>query len=291
MPRWRNLKGFQKLYVIAALSVAINLPVAVVLTLVALTVDFWPRFAKLWDTLAGKALVLIFYAATTNFVVAAAATLVNSLTGLDASYFPYAHYTAILLSLPAWVFGLSLAVLVLLQLIFPLFILVVLGLRLLGIRSTTLFKDIAYPILTMCLRFALSILLVVQGVYFLDHNEEDEVLSSSNQEPTTSSTDEAALADSKKQSDVEQEGTKIRISVDEEILKEEEGYIASMRLILAHFIFYVEANSRSRCELVGKTRSIELNEYQHVEIRRDKSQPNGYAFTVKACKSPGIPKA
>ena len=288
LSRWHTLKRFQKLYVIATLSLTISPLLAVALTLVALIVDFWPRFARMWETLAGKAFVLIFYAATTNFALASAASLVNDVTGLDATYFPYSHYTAILLSLPGWIFGISIVALVLLQLLFPFYILAVLGLRMIGIRSTQIFKAIQYPVLTMCLRFTLSLLLVIKAVAFVSDEDANDAPDIATEEaiaaamqPQDSTTKSEPWGDSDED---------IRINFDSGGLRlMEGGYSAKIRQLTAHFIFYFEADSKSRCALSDKARSVELNTYQHVEISKNKSQPEGYQFIVKACRSPGVP--
>lgn len=289
MPRWQRLKWFQKLYLIATLSLVIHVPTAVALTLVALVVDFWPRFAHMWESLAGKAVVLVFYAAITNFVLPFAAGMVNNLTGLDASYFPYAHYTAILLSLPGWIFGISIAVLVLLQLLFPFFILAILGLRLIGIHSTKVFKNLQYPVITMCLRFALSLLLVVKGLDLVDQADDITAKNDSDQDPSVAAQNIKSSTESEEQDNSQQHTDAIVIVDSDGSPLMTGGYSAIVRQLLAHFIFYFEANSRSRCELSKNVRSVELNEYQHVEIRRDKSQTDGYQFIIKACSSPGIP--
>jgi hypothetical protein len=59
---------------------------------------------------------------------------------------------------------------------------------------------------------------------------------------------------------------------------------------LADFIYVFEADSRSRCAHSQDSRVIELNDYEFLEITRDKSEENeiGYLYQVKACKSAAI---
>lgn len=290
---WQNLTSFQQLYLLAALSAFIYSPLAVFIILCALVLDFWPRLEKLWESLAGKALILLFYAGATNFAMTSSAGLVNEITGLDADYFPYAHYTAILLSLPIWVFGTSLIFLALLQAFFPLFFLVMLCLRLIGIRSAHLFKNLHHPIITMLLRFSLSLFLLIKVGDFFD----DNVTESEN------TSEEIIVEQSKEMSESqfgltnqETEGDKLKEDVGGILSSSgininflDESYMTNVRQMVKQFIFYFEANNYSRCELSENARSIELNDFQHVEITRDESLLEGYRFEVKACISPGIP--
>ena len=59
---------------------------------------------------------------------------------------------------------------------------------------------------------------------------------------------------------------------------------------LADFIYVFEADSRSRCAHAENTRVIELNDYEVLEITRDKDESNeiGYQFEVIPCKSAAI---
>ncbi|WP_346993790.1 hypothetical protein [Alteromonas gracilis] len=59
---------------------------------------------------------------------------------------------------------------------------------------------------------------------------------------------------------------------------------------LADFIYVFEADSRSRCAHAENTRVIELNDYEILEITRDKDESNeiGYQFEVIPCKSAAI---
>ncbi len=249
-------------------------PIAVVITLVALLIDFWPRFVSLWHSLAGKTLILLTYAAATNFALPSAAGLVNDVTGLDASYFTYGHYTAILLSLPAWIFGVSIISLVFVQVFFPLFFFVVLCLRLIGIRAERIFKGMHYPVLTMLLRFALSILLLVKGIQVLDEINGVET------EINLSGSVYINLENSPQPASKNNETKKSQALSNYDLLIKE---------LLAGFIYEFDANTHSRCALSENARSIELNAYQHVEIMEDDSQTHGYRFEVKACVSPGLP--
>ena len=290
---WHKLKSFQQLYLLAALSTFIYSPLAVFIALWALALDFWPRLEKLWESLAGKALILLFYAGATNFAMTSSAGLVNEITGLDAGYFPYAHYTAILLSLPLWIFGTSLVALALLQVFFPLFFLSMFCLRLIGIRSAHLFKSLHYPIITMLLRFSLSLFLLIKaGEFFDDNDTESENIIEKTIAEQLQEIPEYQIG----LTGQETEGSKPRTKTDTSesagdvnISFFNEGYMANVRQLVKQFIFHFEANNYSRCELSKNARSIELNNFQHVEITQDESQPEGYRFEVKACISPGIP--
>jgi 5-methylthioribose kinase len=66
-------------------------------------------------------------------------------------------------------------------------------------------------------------------------------------------------------------------------------YQQKVREMIAMFAFRLEADSRSRCNKAIDSNVIELNDYEILEITRDKSAKYGYQFEVKKCISPAFP--
>lgn len=281
---WRPLKLFQKLYFFAALTLLISTELAALLAAVALVADFWPRFARAWDTLAGKAAFLLFYGAIANYAFASAAGLINEITGIDADYLPYALNTALLLKLPALAVAISVLALVMIGLFFPFYLMLMLGLRLIGVRSDRLFPNIRHPVWTMFLRFLLSWLLVVKAGDVLQPEDIEERAEAPEQtlllngEPDPDKVKE--LPEQTKKALADQDLNVIALNSD--------GYDSNVRRLLAQFIYHLEANQKSRCQLADQERAVELNDYQYLAIVQDKSAQSGYRYTVKACRSPGI---
>lgn len=263
--RWHRLTGFQKFYLLALLGIPLHSGIAAILAIIGLVLDFWPRFVRLWESLAGKAAILLFYAVVANFAFASAAGLINQLTGVNADFLPYSLNTALLLNLPGYAFGISVMVLVIIGLFFPLFLLAIFLLRFVGVSHQRLFRDIPYPVSTLCIRFVLSWLLIMQSADLFSDQEESE----------TASPPPASAASTSKQ-DIN------LVAVDTS------GYERNISRLLSQFIYYFEAAEKSRCALTEGERAIELNDYQYLAISKDDSADYGLRYQVKACVSPGI---
>ncbi|AFU99137.1 hypothetical protein [Simiduia agarivorans] len=256
--RWHRLTGFQKFYLLALLALPLHGGTAALLAIAGLILDFWPRFVRLWESLAGKAAILLFYAVVANFAFASAAGLINQLTGVNADFLPYSLNTALLLNLPGYAFGISVLALVIIGLFFPLFLLAIFLLRLVGVSHQRLFRDIPYPVSTLCIRFVLSWLLIMQSADLFSQQEEP------------------ALEAARSERDIN------LVAVDTS------GYERTISRLLSQFIYYFEAAEKSRCVLADGERAIELNDYQYLAISKDDVADYGLRYQVKACVSPGI---
>ena len=93
-PIWFSLSTAQKLYLAALISVIFfkSWSLCALLTMTALVIEFWPKFNKLWHSLAGKALILVFYATIANFVLANASSIVNDVTHVSAANMSYTQF-------------------------------------------------------------------------------------------------------------------------------------------------------------------------------------------------------
>lgn len=114
---WQSLNVAQRCYLFALLALMVFQPeiwIAAIITAIALIIEFWPKFAMAWHTLAGKAIFLLFYAVIANFALAASGSVVNEITGVSASHLSYTHNFAILLYLPIWFVCISILALLLL---------------------------------------------------------------------------------------------------------------------------------------------------------------------------------
>ena len=312
---WFNLSTAQKLYLLALASLVVLQSgwLCTALSIIALIVEFWPKFNHLWHSLAGKALILIFYATIANFVLASASGIVNEVTMVSASQLNYTHNFATLIYLPPWALGITLATLLGLQLLLPLYILALLLIKPFGSDRIKFITQSYSPLLTALLRFVLASVVILNIFSFVDGKPTAEVIDditttfSQSQQLSTkpkAQQEQAIEQISEKiqqQTESEQETAKqplVTIDATSEgdtdisnavySFLDTKGYFERSKRLIAIFAYSFEANSYSRCKKSPDSKVVELNDYEIVEIALDNSKPYGYSFTVKACDSAGI---
>ena len=306
---WFNLSTAQKLYLLALASLVVLQSgwLCTVLSIIALIVEFWPKFNHLWHSLAGKALILIFYATIANFVLASASGIVNEVTMVSASQLNYTHNFATLIYLPPWALGITLATLLGLQLLLPMYIVALLLIKPFGSDRIKFITQSYSPLLTALLRFVLASVVILNIFAFVDGKPTSEIIddmkTSYSQSQQLSSKpiaeQEIEQLSEKIQQQTESdtdanERPKLTVEGDTDISNavysflDTKGYFERSKRLIAIFAYSFEANSYSRCKKAPNTKVVELNDYEIVEIALDNSKPYGYSFTVKACDSPGI---
>ena len=316
-----KLSFVQKLYLFAftLLCFSNSLAIVAAITVVGLLAEFWPLFARVWHSLAGKAVLLLFYAIIANFALAGAASVVNEVVGVSSSHFSYTHNFAILLYLPAWTLAISIIALLLLQVFVPFYLFTLLLLKPFGVDGFNLTNLQHYQKWTMFLRLILSSILLYHLALLSDVDaviEEnlDNPKLLSIQQPSTEEADlEKIILDSLGEADaLEQKITDDKISTNSsekqnssnstlESLEQEINtsvnkslrlralYSQKTRELIAHFAYQLEADGKSRCAISNNAHIVELNDYEILEISPDMSKPYGYYFEVKVCQSPAFP--
>lgn len=316
-----KLSFVQKLYLFAftLLCFSNSLAIVAAITVVGLLAEFWPLFARVWHSLAGKAVLLLIYAIIANFALAGAASVVNEVVGVSSSHFSYTHNFAILLYLPAWTLAISIIALLLLQVFVPFYLFTLLLLKPFGVDGFNLTNLQHYQKWTMFLRLILSSILLYHLALLSDVDaviEEnlDNPKLLSIQQPSTEEADlEKIILDSLGEADaLEQEITDDKISTNSnekqnssnstlESLEQEINtsvnkslrlralYSQKTRELIAHFAYQLEADGKSRCAISNNAHIVELNDYEILEISPDMSKPYGYYFEVKVCQSPAFP--
>ena len=311
---WFNLNTAQKLYLLAFITLAIfKLTwLCATITIIALIIEFWPKFNQLWNSLAGKALILVFYASIANFVLASASGIVNEVTQVSANHFNYTHNFATLLYLPPWTLGITLATLLGLQLILPFYIIVLLLIKPFGSDRIKFISQSYSPLLTALTRFFLATVVFVSLIAFIDEKPPEKVLndivnsfensqSLANKSPAEQEQAIEKLSEQieKKLPSSDNDGAQtktfgIRLEGEDENTQtvrqflDTKGYFERSKRLIAMFAYSYEADSYSRCKKSTESKSIELNDYEIIEITPDQSMPYGYQFTVRACESAGI---
>lgn len=283
---WQSLTTAEKLYSGALLLLALpfsGLQVAAFFTLIGLTLEFWPRFARAWDSLAGKAFILLFYATITNFALALSAAVVNEVTGVSANHFNYTHNFALLLILPVWVIGISLAALLLFQIAMPFYLFLLLVLKPFGIKLVRLFSKSEHPLFTNSIRFVASFAVIFQLMALLDGEQQiNKALAAvDSEQPTQLPTEQEKPKEQQQDNAKDDVSGVININFT--------GHSSIVKSLIAQFAYNFEADIYSRCKHPEGTRSIELNDYEVLHINKADDTLYGFQFTVKQCVSPAFP--
>ncbi|WP_258406026.1 hypothetical protein [Shewanella acanthi] len=261
---------------------------AATITALALILEFWPKFAVAWHSLAGKAIFLLFYAVIANFALAASGSVVNEITGVSASHLSYTHNFAILLYLPIWFVGISIIALLLLQLFIPGYLFFHVCLKLLGIESSQQGSKKRFVVTTALVRLILSVVLLANLIIISD--SENWLTDWSNQRQAAKQAQLNDAAGMNEQAAINHSASKsLTDSKDSQALKAiGHNYYTGIRSLIASFAYKFEADGRSRCEKLPNSVVVELNDYEILEITEAKKEPYGYHFEVKKCVSPAF---
>lgn len=315
---WRSLVLEQKCYVLAFVWLIILTQIdfehsnllmysPLLIVLVGLVSEFWPRFIKAWDSLPGKAFILFFYAVVANYALAGAASMVNEVTGVSATHLPYSHNFALMLSIPTLFFLTTTMALLVLQALTPVYLLLLLLLKPFGVNGLWHRKHYRYGFLTAMIRFMWSVVLLVAfavgGVMsgFIHDNtpllgvfKQGLIVGLNSNTNTTESVQDLStleadaslnVIESRRQSDPPVTDADSENLGDRAIKRSQQVQLMQHRL-LANFVFNFEADSYSRCAFTPGSKVIELNDYQILTVTP--VSDGVYDFNVRACESPGI---
>ena len=318
---WQRLAFSQRLYLLAALLLASdNLGLVAIITTIALTLEFWPVFERVWHSLAGKAILLLFYAIVANYALAMAGAIVNEVVGVPATHFNYTHNFAILLLLPAWVLGISAVGLLFAQILMPFYLLIALLLKPIGFKLFSLTGNSHYRFTTLIVRFVLSFVLLYHLILLIGDVEE-QVETALNDIQKIESTVSIGKTESHPQQPISDEkralvtvletqnppatpteNTNLENIADEALAEENatdslaheyaqvrHAYQLQIRQLIAQFAYHLEADGRSRCEKQENANVVELNDYEMLEVVPDEQAKYRYRFTVKKCVSAAFP--
>ncbi|WP_076411529.1 hypothetical protein [Shewanella sp. UCD-KL12] len=303
-----RLTAAQKLYLIA-LTLLISsdtLGLVAIITVFGLVLEFWPLFDRIWHTLSGKALLLLFYAVIANFAIAGAASVVNEVVGVATTHFSYTHNFAILLYLPAWIIAMTALAILMLQVAVPFYLVGLLLLKPFGVKGLRLINHNHFRYTTMIIRLALSSVVLYHLVLIASLDSE---LSEDLKDPNgivneeLSKAAKAELAKELESIDKDLKGNQaeditIGLSLTSDEMKDAQeelykdvraNYEKTVRTLIAQFAYRLESDSRSRCQISAGSNVVELNDYEIVEISKNKNEEFGFSFEVKKCISPAFP--
>ena len=294
----QSLTIAQRCYLLALIALLLfqsDIWLAAIITAVALIIEFWPKFAIAWHSLAGKAIFLLFYAVIANFALAASGSVVNEITGVSASHLSYTHNFAILLYLPIWFVCISILALLLLQIVIPCYLLFHIGLRILGLETNQQDNKKRFVVTTAFLRMVLSVVLLMNLVAISDGEtllenvankiQKNEKVSLANTVVEVKITEKAQTEAEKAANDLTMQSADGTI---ESLRTFGHTYYKGIRELIALFAYKFEANGRSRCEKLANSVVVELNDYEILEITESANEKYGYHFEVKKCISPAF---
>ncbi|MBR8845424.1 MULTISPECIES: hypothetical protein [unclassified Pseudoalteromonas] len=331
---WQSLTLAQRYYLVSFIIFMFSLSeteddnftafLILITTVTALCYEFWPRIMTFWESVPGKALILLFYAFIANFVLVQADGRINDLTGVSTDNFPYTHNLSVLLSLPTWFFITSTFLLILAQLFMTCYVVVLFLLKPLRIKPFWHQNHYRYPATTAIIRLIMCFVLLaflVLGIaksgastaftefssdFKIDEdgisfhaNAKESRLADSEEENEGSSETQPQVADmsggtpqqDETQSTADEpESLTVSINNDSNPDLHEQGknYNDVLNQILAYFIFRFESDGNSRCEHSEGSNIVELNDYEILEIMPDNAAEYGYTYTVKPCISAAI---
>ena len=271
--------------------------------LAGLTHEFWPHFLKIWDSLQGKAFILTFYAIMANTALASASGLVNEVTHVSAEHLTYSQNVALIINIPTWFILSSFLMLLVVQILLPLYLLLLIVLKPFGIDKTWHKPHYRFPITTAVIRYILATYLLFYFLFgsiqsgFLNQNSpvlgsvyvgfisaDDDVDTSDNASTDFEAANLSTPSSEEKNTEQEHEDHFSR----DAIIRKSDGIKSTQKEILAEFIYSYEANLYSRCKHPENTRVIELNDYEILTVKKSETADLGYEFEVIACVSPGI---
>ena len=291
----------QKLYLVASFLILSDssLGLAAIITVIALTLEFWPLFDRVWNSLAGKTVLLLFYAIIANFAIAGAASVVNEVVGVSSLHLSYTHNFAILLYLPAWGIAVSATALLILQVIVPVYLIFLLLLKPFGVKGIQLLNHTHYKFTTMFLRLILAMVVLYHLALIVNVDKfltEDLAIPES-AEINKLKEDQSVIMKDLDSEDIKIANANINFSLDDtqQDIEEDtsyddvrENYEFFVRELIAEFAYSLESDSRSRCYITPGSNVIELNDYEILEIAPDDNQAYGFSFIVKKCISPAF---
>lgn len=305
------LTVWQKLYFFAFFIVlfefifatgSADLSFAGLIALAALSIELWPKFVHLWESILGRVLVLATYIIVTNFAIAAASHQLNQIVGIDPSNLFYATGFVSVLMAPVWIVGITLIGMLLYVIAKYVWFLVTLVPWLIGLyekrankvehlaKTTRVAKILLVPVMFMALVSVLELYsdsdvdILTDSV---DSFEENTAAAEADKATTTKQAlTEAGQANT--QNDFDDKATQIKdISINGMSVN---SWVKGndMNRLIATFVYYVEGFKYSQCEKTEQERLVSIGEYDVLAIAPDDSQL-GYQFTVRPCQLKSYP--
>lgn len=228
-----------------------------------------------------------------NTALATASGLVNEVTHVSADKLTYSHNMALIINIPTWFILSSFLMLLLIQVLLPVYLLLLLALKPFGVHKIWHKPDYRFIFSIALIRYFWATFLLIFFLYgsiksgFLNQStpilgdayagfvsdHDDEYIEGSN--PDDLLEEQLKALDEQRKANLE-------------VIYKSKAVHLLQKQILAAFIYNYEADSFSRCAHPQNTRVIELNDYELLTVKKSETAEVGYEFSVIACHSPGI---
>lgn len=300
---WQKLYFFAFFIMLLELisgSEPVDLTVAGLVALAALSIETWPKFVVLWESILGRVLIVSSYIIVTNFAIAAASHELNQIVGIDPGNLFYATGFVSILMAPLLIITITIIGMLFYVLFKYLWFFITFFPWLIGLYEKTTYKVDKLPKTTRAVRIVMLPIMFMGLVSLLENyldyednfiggvtegfNRGKEAGKELAEKSKTESTDvidiiETTEDEMKKQDDQNKTGL---ISVNG-VEIHGDGKASLKHRAIAAFVYYIEAFEYSQCEKTDKERVVSIGEYDILAVERDDSDI-GYKFSVRPCK-------
>ena len=258
-------------------SLAIFVACAVVI------IEFWPKVISLWESNGGKLTLIFGYAVVMNFALASAASMVNEVSGISANYLPYTHNFAAILIMPQWIFGVTLVILILLQVWLIFTVLWQLLKKAFGTRQSRHSSAMRFPLLVTIAK-TIVVGFLATSMVEMSMPTKDKAIAKFEAPGHDDSNDPPI------EKHIEVLAKQLNLNFDANSDEEKSvGILAQLqKLLLLSFIYHQEADEYSRCRLSKGQRAIELNDREVLLVSKINKS---FSLSVEACNSAAYPLA
>lgn len=271
--------------------------VAGAVALAALSIEVWPKFVKLWESIIGRVIVISIYIVVGNFAVAAAGHHLNSIVGIDPGNLFYATGFVSILMAPIWIITITLIGMLIYVVVRYLWFLLTLVPWLIGLYEKSSYGVEKLPKTTRVVKIIMLPVMFISLVSVLElYNDTDafitgvkegwEMEKSSSEQAASEEVGEDGLDNAPATPEIEKKD-EITLEDGEFTIngKPVEGWQRGHKMdkLIASFVYYLEGFQYSHCEKTEQERVASLGEFDILAIEPDDSEL-GYRFTVRPCK-------
>lgn len=261
--------------------------------------ELWHLFQQVWQRMLGKAVLLVLYAGTANFVLALSAQKINAIVGVEPSPFVFTLGFTTLIMLPFWLISATVVFFSVAMVALNLWLLFSVLLRIVRIKVKVHWEDSSFVFLTMLFRLILIPSVIMTLTHFatpyanqialfdaIDNEPGQTINQAIAKEPPQTETDEAikqakdTLEDALLQKKLELEASSE--SSTETTTKPETAQIRYIDTMVANFVFWFETYPKSACIKEQHQRSLMIDDFSMLVVEPDDSEL-GYSFKVSPC--------
>ena len=278
-----------------------------IVALAALSIEVWPKFVTLWESIIGRVLIISTYIVVGNFAVAAASHQLNQIVGIDPSSLFYATGFVSVLMAPVWIITITLIGMLVYVIAKYMWFLITFLPWIIGLYEKTGYRVDKLPKTTRAVRIVMLPVMFMSLISVLELYNEDDDFVAGVQEGLQNGKqvgEQIATVDEAEPLEVSSNSSEQEVKDTESKQQEEQvsadkvevngvevtGWVRGQKMnrLIATFVYYIEGFKYSQCEKTEQERVVSLGEYDILAIEPDDSE-FGYRFTVRACKLKSYP--